>query len=105
MCNPSIFEFVAEYVGKTFAQKFDANQPQDMYTIGKEEKDLIGIDENDNEFAKGRWCFDTPGVMHPDQVCTLFLFLCPIYLIGCNFLIWSTDFKYSYNWGTGQSDP
>lgn len=57
-----------QYVGKTFAQKFDANQPQDMYTIGKEEKDLIGIDENDNEYAKGRWCFDTPGVMHPDQI-------------------------------------
>lgn len=38
----------------------------------KADQDLKGLNEKDYEYAKSRWCFDTPGVMHPDQVCILF---------------------------------
>ncbi|XP_034242460.1 nitric oxide-associated protein 1 isoform X2 [Thrips palmi] len=55
-----------QYVGNTFTHKID--EQSDIYSIGHEEEALIGIDENDYEFAKGRWCYDTPGVMHPDQI-------------------------------------
>lgn len=68
-----MFTCPTEYVGKTFAP--NSNEEPDMYLIGKEKKDHIGIDETDYEFAKSRWCFDTPGVMHPDQVCLMFKFL------------------------------
>lgn len=29
---------------------------------------LLGINENKNDFKFSRWCYDTPGVVQPDQV-------------------------------------
>ncbi|CAG9765905.1 unnamed protein product [Ceutorhynchus assimilis] len=31
-------------------------------------KTKMGINENLAEFAFGKWCYDTPGVVHPDQI-------------------------------------
>jgi hypothetical protein len=31
---------------------------------------LSGLDPSDEEYAKSKWCYDTPGVVHPDQVCS-----------------------------------
>lgn len=28
----------------------------------------MGINEKLPEFVYGKWCYDTPGVMHPDQI-------------------------------------
>ena len=28
----------------------------------------IGLDENAKEFKYGKWCFDTPGTIQPDQI-------------------------------------
>ena len=28
----------------------------------------FGVDENDEVYKESRWCFDTPGSIHPDQV-------------------------------------
>lgn len=30
----------------------------------------MGIDENDVNYKHNRWCYDTPGVVQPDQVTT-----------------------------------
>ncbi|CAG9836591.1 unnamed protein product [Diabrotica balteata] len=31
----------------------------------------MGVDENHPDYASGRWCYDTPGVVHPDQILDL----------------------------------
>lgn len=58
-----------QYVGKTF-RKLDYEEGADMFQI-KRAADQTGLNEKDRDFAEGRWCYDTPGVMHPDQVLNL----------------------------------
>lgn len=46
-------------------------QEQWYFVEGKETmrgQTVMGIDENLPEFAFGKWCYDTPGVVHPDQI-------------------------------------
>jgi hypothetical protein len=31
-------------------------------------KNKIGLDETSNDFKFGRWCYDTPGTIQPDQI-------------------------------------
>uniref|UniRef100_A0A6P7GYS2 Nitric oxide-associated protein 1-like n=1 Tax=Diabrotica virgifera virgifera TaxID=50390 RepID=A0A6P7GYS2_DIAVI len=31
----------------------------------------MGVNENHPDYASGRWCYDTPGVVHPDQILDL----------------------------------
>ncbi|XP_050506546.1 nitric oxide-associated protein 1 [Diabrotica virgifera virgifera] len=31
----------------------------------------MGVNENHPDYASGRWCYDTPGVVHPDQLLDL----------------------------------
>ncbi|XP_057663003.1 nitric oxide-associated protein 1 [Diorhabda carinulata] len=45
---------------------FSVNQNVQMKGITK-----LGINPNNPEFALGRWCYDTPGVVHPDQILDL----------------------------------
>ena len=42
------------FTQSTHAPKFDA--------------EMFGINENSRHFRDGRWCFDTPGALQPDQV-------------------------------------
>lgn len=28
----------------------------------------MGLDENDPDYAFSKWCYDTPGVIQPDQI-------------------------------------
>lgn len=56
-----------EYVGRTF-EVTDHEGKSDMFSIQSHKLKESGISEEDYEFAHGRWCYDTPGVMHPDQV-------------------------------------
>ena len=35
-------------------------------TIEKEEK--MGLDETHEDYLKCKWCYDTPGVIQPDQI-------------------------------------
>jgi len=49
--------------------KLNARDPFSL--AAKEPKNFIpsvGIDPNDEEYVAGRWCYDTPGVIYPDQV-------------------------------------
>ena len=58
-----------QYVGRTFVEK-DEEDSVDLFSLKASEAstETIGIDDKDPDFAKGRWCYDTPGVMHPDQI-------------------------------------
>ena len=41
------------------------NQPTDAPRFKEE---VFGINEKRPEYIDGRWCFDTPGALQPDQV-------------------------------------
>ncbi|PSN49800.1 hypothetical protein C0J52_01392 [Blattella germanica] len=59
------------HIGMTFHQKKPEEQ-LDPFSMNrrnvKEVTPLSGIDPSDEAFQKSKWCYDTPGVVHPDQV-------------------------------------
>ncbi|KAH0550783.1 nitric oxide-associated protein 1 [Cotesia glomerata] len=57
-----------ERIGRTFTRMItDKGSVQARYEAAKA-SGKFGIDENDEFYKHGRWCYDTPGVIHPDQV-------------------------------------
>jgi len=65
------FLVVSEFVGRTFhAQRIPAETSKDVFSAKRtrESKKKLGLDENHPSFKDSRWCYDTPGVTHPDQV-------------------------------------
>ncbi|XP_074109711.1 nitric oxide-associated protein 1 isoform X2 [Cotesia typhae] len=57
-----------ERIGRTFTRMLsDKGNVQARYEAAKA-SGKFGIDENDEFYKHGRWCYDTPGVIHPDQV-------------------------------------
>jgi hypothetical protein len=44
--------------------------PFSMEISSEGPRPLSGLDPSDEEYAKSKWCYDTPGVVHPDQVCS-----------------------------------
>ncbi|XP_063992110.1 nitric oxide-associated protein 1 [Diachasmimorpha longicaudata] len=63
------FAMLQERIGRTFPLKATLGAP----ALAAYEKRLatgrkFGIDENDECFIRSKWCYDTPGVVHPDQI-------------------------------------
>lgn len=59
-----------------------------------------GIDDQKPEFARGRWCYDTPGVMHPDQVLNIDCVSLKSRELSHNTCCFNfLDFEYSYHRG------
>lgn len=61
-------------IGRTFMSKsklkqFNCDDPHVMEKYKKQKN--FGFDENKPEFKHGRWCYDTPGTIQPDQVLDL----------------------------------
>lgn len=54
------------HIGRTFSELHE--DPND--TIA-EKRNLMVLDEKHELFARSRWFYDTPGVIHPDQVLSL----------------------------------
>lgn len=54
------------HIGRTFANPLD----DDEITTEKS-KNMTILNEKDPLFAKSKWFYDTPGVIHPDQVLSL----------------------------------
>ncbi|GBP77407.1 Nitric oxide-associated protein 1 [Eumeta japonica] len=52
------------HIGRTFSNPRHLNE----LTHNKSEDKPLSIDERDPIFAKSKWFYDTPGVIHPDQV-------------------------------------
>lgn len=60
-----------ERIGRTFTRlTTTVGSAMNRYEAAKA-SGKFGIDENDDFYKHGRWCYDTPGVVHPDQVINL----------------------------------
>ncbi|XP_037949551.1 nitric oxide-associated protein 1 [Teleopsis dalmanni] len=55
-------------VRRTFDNREDVN---DVFSISLGMHPIISINERSAEYAQARWCYDTPGVMHPAQITNL----------------------------------
>ncbi|CAG9857420.1 unnamed protein product [Phyllotreta striolata] len=59
-------------IERTFPQTFHTNEPEDTFTVHRQTHGLDpGLREHHPDFASSRWCYDTPGVVHPDQMLDL----------------------------------
>jgi hypothetical protein len=57
-------------IGMTF-QKKKPVPGMDIFSmqhLSEGPRPLSGLDPLDEEYARSKWCYDTPGVVHPDQV-------------------------------------
>lgn len=41
----------------------------------KNQRKILGINTSDPQYSLGRWCYDTPGTIQPDQVMMICDFL------------------------------
>lgn len=56
------------YIGRSFLE-VDAKEVTDSFSMGKTQgPELLTIDEKAKEYKTSKWCFDTPGVVQPDQI-------------------------------------
>ena len=65
-----IYVYFSGHIGMTF-QKKKPLPGRDIFSMqqGLEEpRPFSGLDPLDEEYARSKWCYDTPGVVHPDQV-------------------------------------
>lgn len=56
--------------GNTFLEK-PADETNDAFLMGKAAAPVLQINEKDKEYATSKWCFDTPGVIQPEQTLNL----------------------------------
>lgn len=60
------------HIERTFTAEEPVEDSKDMFSMqGTGElsnKAKIGIDENNPIYKLSKWCYDTPGVVHPEQV-------------------------------------
>lgn len=61
------------HIGQTYLKTNDTgNEAKDSFSVkghaNASGKFKMGINENDPEYVASRWCFDTPGVIQPDQI-------------------------------------
>ncbi|KAK0167576.1 hypothetical protein PV327_004955 [Microctonus hyperodae] len=57
-----------ERIGRTFPTMMSTNNNILAAYEASRSTGKFGINENSNIYKNSRWCYDTPGVIHPDQV-------------------------------------
>lgn len=57
------------HIGRTFSDKLDEDDATDF--SNKDKLNLMVLDEKHELFRNSKWFYDTPGVIHPDQVLSL----------------------------------
>lgn len=61
--------FFLERIGQTFSPSSTLKGPSlRAHEIRMATGQQFGINEDDDAFKFGKWCYDTPGVIHPDQI-------------------------------------
>lgn len=59
------------HIGRTFQEPVE-DEVRDSFSMGQQKDELIlTIDEKSKDYVKSHWCYDTPGVVQPDQVLNL----------------------------------
>lgn len=58
------------HIGQSF--KEHEEEEANSFSMGQPQKELFSLDASNKEFAQSKWCYDTPGVITPDQMYSLF---------------------------------
>lgn len=59
------------FIGRSFTDT-EKQEVSDSFSFGKTiGPDVLSIDENAKEYITSKWCFDTPGVVQPQQILNL----------------------------------
>lgn len=61
------------HIGRTFEEEREQDESSDPFSIRANiiqngAKKILGIDTAHPRYALGKWCYDTPGTVQPDQV-------------------------------------
>ncbi|KAL0126503.1 hypothetical protein PUN28_005099 [Cardiocondyla obscurior] len=59
------------HVGRTFQLKSRSEIKNNPFLVEGYKRQKVEFDENKKEYKYSRWCYDTPGTIHPDQVLDL----------------------------------
>ncbi|KAG5681016.1 hypothetical protein PVAND_010482 [Polypedilum vanderplanki] len=59
------------HIGQTFAKVQEYQDPVAHSHSSGFTAPILTLNENHEKYAKSKWCFDTPGVMHKDQILPL----------------------------------
>lgn len=57
-------------IGRTFARNLDVDV-DDVFAMSKGSQPITTFNEKRKEYRQARWVYDTPGVMHPEQITNL----------------------------------
>lgn len=57
-------------IGRTFVRNAD-DEVDDAFAMSKGTQPITIFNERSKEYQRARWMYDTPGVMHPDQITNL----------------------------------
>lgn len=68
------------HIGRTFEES-ERDESSDPFSIRadiiqKDAKKILGIDTAHPRYALGKWCYDTPGTVQPDQVLCCYNLYC-----------------------------
>ncbi|XP_063610564.1 nitric oxide-associated protein 1-like [Penaeus indicus] len=64
------------HIGRTFEEEREQDESSDPFSIRaniiqNSPKKILGIDTAHPRYALGKWCYDTPGTVQPDQIINL----------------------------------
>ncbi|KAI5749545.1 hypothetical protein M8J76_008188 [Diaphorina citri] len=69
--KPTPHELQVRHIGRTFGAENTGDREAELSMSKVDPKRLVSRDvfnEKDNLFAHGKWCYDTPGTVQPDQI-------------------------------------
>lgn len=52
------------FLGRTFT----GNDIADSFSMGSTQKPILSLNESSKEYVTSKWCYDTPGVVQPQQI-------------------------------------
>lgn len=58
------------HIGQSFKEHDE--EAANSFSMGQPQKEPLTLDPSDQTIALSRWCYDTPGVISPDQMYSLF---------------------------------
>lgn len=66
--NPK-YAMLIGHIERTFSAEEPVTETKDIFSLKGQTKELkIGINEKDTLYKFSKWCYDTPGVVHPEQI-------------------------------------
>lgn len=78
------------HIDRTFKSNKEKQEVFDPFAIqmkSGEIADRVGIDDKDHVYVTNKWCYDTPGVVQPDQV-NIFNFVVAVFISNVHLIVY-----------------